>query len=96
MADLIAAQDGKSGEELDAVNREFWPDPDVDGNGVTRMRLSKEDGGSVRLSLRDGKGIERIRLVVEADGTADITCTDHDGTQKPIFHSTPLEDTNTP
>lgn len=94
LADLIAAQEGKSGEELDAVNREFWPDPDVDGSGITRMRLSKEDGGSVRLSLRDGKGIERIRLVVEADGTADITCTDRDGTQKPIFQSAQLQDTN--
>lgn len=87
IADFITASAGKTGAELDDVIREFWPDPDVNGIGITRMRLSKEDGGSVRLSLRDGQGVERIRLAVEADGRTDITCTDLDGREQPIFQT---------
>lgn len=87
MADFMAAAGDKSGEELEAVVREFYPNPNVDGSGITRMRLSKEDGGSVRLSLRDSDGVERIRLVVEADGRAEIACVDLDGVEQPIFRS---------
>lgn len=86
IADYIEATEGKSGDELQAVHKEFYPGPELlNGNGLTRMRLSREFDGSVALSLRDASGVERIRLAVAADGSAEITGTDTTGSTHRIY-----------
>ena len=85
LADFTAAAEGKSGSDLEALQREFWPEG-TDGSGITRMRLSKEADGSVALSLRDATGTERLRLSVEADGEAKIIATATDGTERSLHN----------
>lgn len=90
LADFMAAAEGKTGDELEEVKRQFWP-PDVDGNGIVWVRLSKETDGSVALSLRDAVGVERIRLAVSADGNGKIAATAADGTEHSLFSSETLD-----
>jgi len=54
-------------------------DVDATARGRSRMRLAREDDGSVRLVLRDGEGRDRVRLVVPADGEPEVEVVDVDG-----------------
>lgn len=86
LVDFMAAAENKEGTELTELQEEFWP-AGTDGNGVTRMRLSREPDGTVSLSLRDGDGVERIRLAVPANGEPIMTATRRDGTAQPLLSS---------
>lgn len=88
LGDYMDAAKDKTGDELTQVQQQFWP-PNVDGNGITRLQLSKEAYGTVGLSLRDADGVERIRLAVTADGAATITGTDADDTPRSLLATNP-------
>jgi hypothetical protein len=49
-------------------------------SGVSRMRLAREEDGSVGLVLRDGEGRDRLRLVVPAQGDPVVEMVAVDGT----------------
>lgn len=87
LVDFMAAAEGKTGTELTELQQEFWP-AGTDGNGLTRMRLSRESDGTVSLSLRDGQGVERIRFAVPAEGEPIMTATRTDGTTQTLLDST--------
>jgi hypothetical protein len=52
----------------DAAAREVHDRLTGGESGVSRMRLAREEDGSVGLVLRDGEGRDRLRLVVPAEG----------------------------
>lgn len=92
LTDDLEAAEGKTGDALQEGQQHFWPDPNVDGNGVTRMRLSKETDGTVSLSLRDSSGTERIRLAVSADGDPTIAGAGTDGTVRSLLPTDSQDD----
>jgi hypothetical protein len=51
----------------------------AEGYGASRMRLAREEDGSVALVLRDGAGRDRLRLVVPADGEPVVEVVDAEG-----------------
>lgn len=83
-ADFLEEAEGRTGAERDAIAQRYWPDG-ASGDGILRMRLSREADGTVALSLRDGEGTERIRLAVTADGSSKITTTAPDGTVRSLI-----------
>jgi hypothetical protein len=53
--------------------------------GASRMRLAREDDGSVRLVLRDARGQDRVRFVVPADGEPVMEVLDADGVPRSLL-----------
>jgi hypothetical protein len=58
---------------------------EVDGRGRSRMRLAREEDGSVRLVLRDGEGRDRLRFVVPAEGDAVVEVVDPAGRARSLL-----------
>lgn len=56
-----------------------------EGYGVSRMRLAREEDGSVGLTLRDGAGRDRLRLVVPAEGEPVVEVVHADGTSRSLL-----------
>ena len=77
VADFITEyeQAADEGQRTAVTNRYF-----ESGNGWSRMRLARDDDGSVRLCLRDAAGRDRIRLTVGVDGEPRIELLDAEGT----------------
>lgn len=76
MADFFAEYEKAAGQDEQATitDRYFGK-----GAGWSRMRLAREDDGSVGLCLRDAAGRDRIRLIVGIDGEPRIEVLDADG-----------------
>ncbi|MFC7621077.1 hypothetical protein [Microlunatus sp. GCM10028923] len=79
VADFTEEVEGKTEAERDAIAQRYWSEG-VDGNGILRMRLSRETDGTVALLMCDAEGTERIRIAVTAGGAATIATTADDGT----------------
>ena len=84
---LGTVRDGDASREfLEFLDRPAWSLADVvegsaqPGDGPrSRMRLAREEDGSVGLVLRDGEGRDRVRLVVPEDGEPEIEVVGADG-----------------
>ncbi|WP_340541086.1 hypothetical protein [Nocardioides sp. GXZ039] len=83
IADLVAETDGQDEEGRRQVHDRYFGD--ADGRGRSRMRLARENDGSVRLVLRDAHGRDRLRFIVPADGDAVVEVVDHEGTSHSIL-----------
>ncbi len=91
---LGMVQSGTSSQKfLEYVDRPDWSIADLvegadqpDGVAASRMRLAREEDGSVGLVLRDGEGRDRLRLVVPAEGEPLIEVVDADGTARSLVH----------
>jgi hypothetical protein len=58
---------------------------EVDGRGRSRMRLAREEDGSVRLVLRDGEGRDRLRFMVPAQGESVVEVVDPEGNTRSLL-----------
>lgn len=77
LADLIAETEGLDDAAAEKVYDRYFGD--AGGLGRSRMRLAREEDGSVRLVLRDGRGRDRLRFVVPEDGEPVAEVFDPDG-----------------
>jgi hypothetical protein len=68
IADLVEEIEGLDPEEAARVQQGYFQSEN--GLGRSRMRLAREEDGSVRLVLRDGEGRDRLRFIVPAEGDA--------------------------
>ncbi len=81
IADLIEEASAADGDEARrAVSDRYF----ADGAGESRMRLAREEDGSVGLTLRDGRGRDRLRLVVPEEGEPRVELVALDGTAHPL------------
>jgi len=58
---------------------------DTSAAGLSRMRLARENDGSVQLVLRDGRGQDRLRFVVPEDGDVVVEVLDADGIPRSLL-----------
>lgn len=77
IVDLIEETEGLEPPAAQAVFDRYFGE--VDGRGRSRMRLAREEDGSVRLVLRDGEGRDRLRFVVPAEGDPVAEVVDPEG-----------------
>jgi len=66
LVDMVDELEGLDAGAAAAVEERYFGQ--VDGLGRSRVRLAREDDGSVRLVLRDARGRDPLRFVVPADG----------------------------
>jgi hypothetical protein len=86
-------REGAGSEQyVEFVDRPSWSLADLiegtgeaEGTASSRMRLAREEDGSVRLVLRDGQGRDRLRLVVPADGEPVAEALDAAGTPRSLL-----------
>jgi hypothetical protein len=71
-------------EGRDAAALESYLD-EVDGRGRSRMRLAREEDGSVRLVLRDREGRDRLRFIVPGEGDAVVEVVDPEGNARSLL-----------
>jgi hypothetical protein len=83
LADLIEEIEGLEPDEAASVQERYLAGES--GLGRSRMRLARENDGSVRLVLRDGRGQDRLRLVVPEDGDPTIEILDADGIPRSLL-----------
>jgi hypothetical protein len=81
LADLIGELEGADQETARAVQDRY----DAQGGFASRLRLAREDDGSVRLVLRDARGQDRLRFVVPADGEPVMEILDADGVARSLL-----------
>ncbi|WP_151084561.1 hypothetical protein [Nocardioides cynanchi] len=90
---LGMVQAGRSSQKfLEFVDRPGWSIADVvdgaepgPGESHTRLRLAREEDGSVGLVLRDGEGRDRLRLVVPAEGEPVVEVLDGEGVARSLL-----------
>jgi hypothetical protein len=75
IVDLVEELEGLGADEARAVSARYA----ARGGGSSRMRLAREEDGSVGLVLRDGQGRDRLRLVVPAEGEPVVEVVDVEG-----------------
>ena len=89
----MVQRDGRSEKFLEFIDRPGWSivdlaerpaEADASVGGHSRMRLAREDDGSVRLVLRDGEGRDRVRLVVPAEGEPAVEIVGVDGVARSL------------
>ena len=80
LADLIDEVEGLDGEASREVEERYA----ALGSRASRMRLAREEDGSVRLVLRDARGQDRLRFVVPADGEPQVEVLDADGVPRSL------------
>lgn len=83
LVDMIEELEGLEGDAARAVQERYFGQ--VDGLGRSRLRLAREDDGSVRLVLRDARGQDRLRFVVPADGEPVVEILDADGIPRSLL-----------
>jgi hypothetical protein len=83
IADMIEEMEGLDDDAAREVQERYFGG--VDGLGRSRLRLAREDDGSVRLLLRDARGRDRLRFVVPADGEPLAEILDADGVPKSLL-----------
>jgi hypothetical protein len=81
LADLVAEVEGLDADASRAVQERY----DEQGGFASRLRLAREDDGSVRLVLRDARGQDRLRFVVPADGEPVMEILDADGVPRSLL-----------
>ena len=82
LVDLVNEVEGLEGDAAAAVQDRYFGE--VDGLGRSRLRLAREEDGSVRLVLRDVRGQDRLRFVVPADGDPQVEVLDADGVPRSL------------
>ncbi|HET8663048.1 MAG TPA: hypothetical protein VFM08_01925 [Nocardioides sp.] len=82
LVDMIGELEGLDTDAAAAVEERYFGQ--VDGLGRSRLRLAREDDGSVRLVLRDAQGRDRLRFVVPADGEPAVEMVDADGVPRSL------------
>lgn len=83
IGDLIEEIDGLDPHDAARVQERYLAGEN--GPGRSRMRLAREDDGSVGLYLRDARGQDRLRLVVPADGEPIVEVLDADGVPRSLM-----------
>jgi len=83
IVDLIEETEGLDPAATQAVYDSYFDD--VDGRGRSRMRLAREEDGSVRLLLRDREGRDRLRFIVPAEGDPVVEAVDPDGNARSLL-----------
>lgn len=83
LVELIEELEGLDGDAAQEVQERYFGQ--VDGLGRSRIRLAREDDGSVRLVLRDARGRDRLRFVVPADGEPVMEILDADGVPRSLL-----------
>ena len=83
IGDLIEEIDGLDPDDATRVQERYLAGEN--GPGRSRMRLAREDDGSVGLYLRDARGQDRLRLVVPADGEPVVEVLDADGVPRSLM-----------
>ena len=82
IVDMIQETEGLAPEAAQEVFDRYFDG--VDGRGRSRMRLAREEDGSVRLVLRDREGRDRLRFIVPADGDALVEVVDTQGNTRSL------------
>jgi hypothetical protein len=82
LADMIEEMEGLEGDAAREVQERYFAGQG--SLGASRIRLAREDDGSVRLVLRDARGQDRLRFVVPADGEPVAEILDVDGTSRSL------------
>jgi hypothetical protein len=77
IVDLVDETEGLDPQAAEAILDRYFGE--ADGRGRSRMRLAREEDGSVRLVLRDREGRDRLRFVVPAEGDPVAEVVDPDG-----------------
>ena len=80
---MIEETEGLDPEAAQAVFERYFDE--VDGRGRSRMRLAREEDGSVRLVLRDREGRDRLRFIVPGDGDAVVEVVDSEGNARSLL-----------
>jgi hypothetical protein len=83
IVDMIEETEGLDPEAAQGVFDRYFNG--VDGRGRSRMRLAREEDGSVRLVLRDRDGRDRLRFVVPAEGDAVVEVVDPEGNARSLI-----------
>lgn len=83
IADLIAELEEREAHEQQAIQEPYFDEED--GRGMSRLRIAREDDGSVRLILRDAEGRDRLRFIVPSDGEPVAEAIDAAGNVRSIF-----------
>jgi len=83
IVDVVEETDGLEPEAAQAIFDRYFEG--VDGRGRSRMRLAREEDGSVGLVLRDREGRDRLRLIVPADGDAVVEVVDSGGNARSLL-----------
>src|SRR4051794_3161192 len=83
IVDMIQETEGLAPEAAQEVFDRYFDG--VDGRGRSRMRLAREEDGSVRLVLRDREGRDRLRFIVPADGDAVVEVVDPEGNTRSLL-----------
>ncbi|HET7070667.1 MAG TPA: hypothetical protein VFI40_07570 [Nocardioides sp.] len=83
LADLLEELDGVDPVTAAAIQERYFGQ--ADGLGRSRLRLAREEDGSVGLVLRDARGRDRLRFVVPADGEPQLEALDADGVSRSLL-----------
>jgi hypothetical protein len=83
LADMIEEMEGLDDDAAREVQDRYLAGQS--SLGASRMRLAREDDGSVRLVLRDARGQDRVRFVVPADDEPVIEILDADGVPRSLL-----------
>jgi hypothetical protein len=83
IVDLVNETAGLDAAAAQVVQDRYFGE--ADGGRRSRMRLAREEDGSVRLVLRDGEGRDRLRFVVPADGDPVAEVVDSEGNTRSIL-----------
>ena len=83
IVDMVEETEGLAPAAAQAVFERYLDG--VDGRGRSRMRLAREEDGSVRLLLRDHEGRDRLRFIVPADGDAVAEVVDAEGNARSLI-----------
>jgi hypothetical protein len=83
IVDLIEETEGLDPQDAQAIYDRYFDG--VDGRGRSRIRLAREEDGSVGLVLRDREGRDRLRIVVPAEGDAIVEVVDSQGNPRSLL-----------
>jgi hypothetical protein len=83
LVDMVEELEGLDDDAAREVQERYFGR--TDGLGRSRLRLAREDDGSVRLVLRDARGQDRLRFVVPADGEPVLEILDADGVPRSLL-----------
>jgi hypothetical protein len=83
LADMIEEIEGLDDAAAQAVQERYFGGEN--GLGRSRLRLAREEDGSVGLVLRDARGRDRLRFVVPADGEPQVEALDADGLPRSLL-----------
>jgi hypothetical protein len=83
IVDMVEESEGLDPEAARVVFDRYFNG--IDGRGRSRMRLAREEDGSVKLVLRDREGRDRLRFIVPAEGDAVFEVVDTEGRARSLI-----------